>query len=43
MKAYSERYYVIINRNNQKIIKVINAKDYLELTLIKNYDIQDTC
>ena len=43
MKAYSERYYVIINRNNQKIIKVINAKDYLELTLIKNYDIQDKC
>ena len=43
MKAYSERYYVIINRNNQIIIKVINAKDYLELTLIKNYDIQDTC
>ena len=43
MKAYSERYYVIINRNNQKIIKAINAKDYLELTLIKNYDIQDTC
>ena len=43
MKAYSERYYVIINRNNQKIIKVINAKDYLKLTLIKNYDIQDTC
>ena len=42
MKAYSARYFTIINRNNQKIIEG-NSKDYLELQLIINYNIQYTC
>ena len=36
MKAYSERYYII-----KRSLKVINAKDYLELKLIINYNIQN--
>ena len=36
MKAYSERYYII-----KRTLKVRNAKDYLELKLIINYNIQN--
>ena len=33
MKAYSERYYIIINRNNQKIIEGNKCKRLLEIKI----------
>ena len=36
MKAYLKRYFII-----KRQLKVINAKDYLELKLVVNYNIQN--
>ena len=33
MKAYSERYFIIINRNNQKIIEGNKCKRLLGITI----------
>ena len=33
MKAYSERYYIIINRNNQKIIEGNKCKRILGIKI----------
>ena len=33
MKAYTERYYMIVNRNNQKIIEGNKCKRLLGITI----------
>ena len=43
MKAYSERYYIIINRNNQKITEGDKCKRLRGIKLTINYNIQYTC
>ena len=34
MKAYSERYFIIINQNNQKIIESNKCKSLLGITIV---------